>query len=416
SFVNKIVDKFPTAVSMSLETTRKNRRAKSFYKSLGFVKEPNIHFSKSIARNKKDESSASQTHEEHQVKETPKNENELKKEKLIEEIKARKILPVINKKLMIIASIIGVLLVTGVASALGYANWRATEIKAVEIKSLPADIQYTLGEKVDPKGLTLEVEYLNGDKETISKGYTVQASSEKVGLSTAILEYDGRKLKYEIQVLPNPPKAKVKVENVTELQGKISEGSEAEKTENIEADSVKYEYYISKSMDGKYKELKTSSKKTMSTYLDQGKTYYVKVRQIVNADGKDYASEFSKPKKVVTGTYVGPDAWRPEVRKQLKLHKVYTKAREDMIINIIDKESRGRESAISPGGTYYGLVQFGAHWAHNNGPEYFKEHQIIGAYKSDNRLNGSWSIHRLVQVIVESGDAGIRQHWPNTWH
>ncbi|MGL4483685.1 MAG: GNAT family N-acetyltransferase, partial [Anaerovoracaceae bacterium] len=27
SFVNKIVDKFPTAVSMSLETTRKNRRA-----------------------------------------------------------------------------------------------------------------------------------------------------------------------------------------------------------------------------------------------------------------------------------------------------------------------------------------------------------------------------------------------------
>ena len=104
--------------------------------------------------------------------------------------------------------------------------------------------------------------------------------------------------------------------------------------------------------------------------------------------------------------------WRTEVRTQLKRHHIYSKARENTIINIIAHESTGRENARN--GVCVGLLQFNSGWKHNYSKHYFKKHHIKG-YRQDNRLSGSWSIHRIVMVYKQGGSRAVQRHWKATY-
>ena len=104
--------------------------------------------------------------------------------------------------------------------------------------------------------------------------------------------------------------------------------------------------------------------------------------------------------------------WRAEVRSQLKRHHIYSKARENTIINIIAHESTGNQNARN--GVCVGLLQFNSGWKHNYSQHYFKKHHIRG-YRRDNRLSGSWSIHRIVMVYKQGGNAAVKRHWAATY-
>lgn len=105
--------------------------------------------------------------------------------------------------------------------------------------------------------------------------------------------------------------------------------------------------------------------------------------------------------------------WRSEVRRMLKLHKVYNKTRERQILNIIAHESTGNSRARS--GSCVGLLQFNKGWAKKTySKAYFKKHKIKGRWTRDPRLNPSWSIHRIVEVYKKGGDKAVRRHWAAT--
>ena len=102
--------------------------------------------------------------------------------------------------------------------------------------------------------------------------------------------------------------------------------------------------------------------------------------------------------------------WRPEVRRCLKEHHVWSKRAENKIISIISKESGGSQTANNGHGCV-GLLQFDGGWRHNYSKAYFKKHHIKGKYRKDNRLNGYWSIHRIVKAYKDGGYANLRRHW-----
>ena len=104
--------------------------------------------------------------------------------------------------------------------------------------------------------------------------------------------------------------------------------------------------------------------------------------------------------------------WGAEIRSQLKRHKIYSKTRENQIINIIAHESGGNPKARN--GSCVGLLQFNSGWKHNYSNSYYKKHKIKGKNPSDDRLSAYWSIHRIVQVYKEGGDRYVARHWAAT--
>lgn len=116
----------------------------------------------------------------------------------------------------------------------------------------------------------------------------------------------------------------------------------------------------------------------------------------------------------LTGRYTAKvERWRPEVARFLKMHHLYSKEKEGRILNIIKQESGGSEGARN--GSHAGLVQFNEGWKRGYSRSYFAKHQIRN-YQRDNRLSGSWSIHRLITVAKVGGWAKVRQHWKATYY
>lgn len=104
--------------------------------------------------------------------------------------------------------------------------------------------------------------------------------------------------------------------------------------------------------------------------------------------------------------------WGAEVRRQLKRHHLWTKKRENQIINIITHESGGNSKARN--GSCVGLLQFNNGWKHNYSNSYYKKHSIKGRNLADDRLSGYWSIHRIVHVYRDGGDKYVARHWAAT--
>ncbi len=228
------------------------------------------------------------------------------------------------------------------------------------------------------------------------------------------------------------------------------DGANATLTVNSNESRNNHENIVYISEDGKtYNELLVSEEDVITLdKLTPEVTYYFKVKVRVYYEGEaidSYASEevnvmLDAPKPVVeyTGTVskkeeieeeaeagtsvtISPavanstEAWAGEVERQLIAHGVYTDERKATILNIIHHESTGREHAVGGGGEYVGLVQFGSHWKHDYPESYWAEHGLTGPYQADNRYSGSWSIHKIVEVYVEGGDAAVQRHWAATY-
>ena len=162
---------------------------------------------------------------------------------------------------------------------------------------------------------------------------------------------------------------------------------------------------------------KTDSKRyyDSKSLLKLGSTYYYKVRTYVDVKGERFYSNWSSVKAYALPKLYGVDRWRPETKKQLLAHGVYSKTRENIIINIIKHESGGNEKA-GQGRACVGLLQFNSGWTHNYGKSYFVKHGISN-YQKDNRLSGSWSLHRVAMVIRDGGGtAALKRYWPTTWN
>ncbi len=204
-------------------------------------------------------------------------------------------------------------------------------------------------------------------------------------------------------------------------------------------------YYISEDGENFTEALFTEEKTSVIDGFEYEKDYFVKAIVRVPYEENYISSDFSEtitiqlslpareerttiegvetPAVAMEEGFVGFDQephytaipWADEVERQLRNHGVYTDERKAVILNIIYHESTGREHVVNSLG-YTGLLQFGEQWKHDYPESYFDEHDIPGEYQEDNRLSGNWSIHRLVEVIVASGDDGIKQHWAETWN
>jgi len=148
--------------------------------------------------------------------------------------------------------------------------------------------------------------------------------------------------------------------------------------------------------------------------LKPGKTYYFKVRTYTTINGERFYSAWSAEKSIALPALTGVDRWRPETKRQLLAHGVYSKTRENIIINIITHESGGNERA-GAGRTCVGLLQFSSCWSHNYSQSYFTLHKIYN-YQTDNRLSGSWSLHRVAMIIKAGGTDALKKYWPSTWN
>lgn len=116
----------------------------------------------------------------------------------------------------------------------------------------------------------------------------------------------------------------------------------------------------------------------------------------------------------LTGRYTPKvERYRPMVKKWLKHFRVYTKAREGRVLNIILHESGGRPSARN--GQHVGLVQFTRSWKHDYSRAHFRRYKI-GDWHKDNRLSADWSIRRLAKVYKVGGTSKVIQHWRATYY
>ena len=116
----------------------------------------------------------------------------------------------------------------------------------------------------------------------------------------------------------------------------------------------------------------------------------------------------------LTGRYNSSvERWRPVVKKYLTHYHVYSRERENRILNIIKHESGGNPHARN--GRHAGLVQFTPCWKHNYSRSYFKRHGLKD-YHRDNRLSGYWSIRRICKVYKVGGTSKVRQHWKATYY
>ncbi|MGL4484827.1 MAG: hypothetical protein ACRCUS_07740 [Anaerovoracaceae bacterium] len=288
------------------------------------------------------------------------------------------------------------------------------ELDSIEISKKPGKLAYTFGEKINLSGIILKINYLNPEEVDSGPPFTLESfsgneeitwalSSTAVGLRTVTVKYKDKTCTFFVTVNPKAPTIKVK--KVKVHGAKIS----SSKVSGV----AKYEYYYSESKSSGFKIIKATSKQVVTKKeLKQGKKIYFKARTFQTVGGKKYYSNYSKVVACKMGKHKGAEYWRPEVKRQLKLHKVYSKSKENILIKIIEKESRGNQSAVGAGGTYVGLFQFGGHWKHNYSKSYFKKHDISGTHKKDNRKSGSWSIHRIVTMIKNNGMASVYRHWP----
>lgn len=150
-------------------------------------------------------------------------------------------------------------------------------------------------------------------------------------------------------------------------------------------------------------------------YLKPGSTYFFKVQTYTLVNGEAFYSQWSEDMMVTVPQLYGADRWRPETKRQLVAHGVYSKTRENIIINIIQHESGGNERA-GAGRYYVGLMQFGNNWSHHYTSSYFTLHKIYN-FQTDNRLSGSWSLHRVAHLIkYGGGTSALIRHWPSTWN
>ena len=234
-----------------------------------------------------------------------------------------------------------------------------------------------------------------------------------IGKKTITISYGGQTASYQVTVVPKKPS--VYLLKKLDFDTVIAYSS---------ANSGLTGVHFAVRPDGAttYTSMGLSNKKTASgnyfwdsvQLLKPGKVYNFKVRTYVTVNGERFYSDWSSVKSISLPALTGVDRWRYETKRQLLAHGVYSKTRENIIINIITHESGGNERA-GAGRTCVGLLQFSSGWSHSYSKSYFTLHGIYN-YQTDNRLSGSWSLHRVAMIIKAGGTDALKKYWPSTWN
>ncbi len=83
-------------------------------------------------------------------------------------------------------------------------------LKSVKIKTMPAKLKYTVGQKLDAKGLKLTLIYANQSTKTVSSGFTCTPTSfTKAGTQKVTVKYKGKTTSFQVTVSkPSPATTK----------------------------------------------------------------------------------------------------------------------------------------------------------------------------------------------------------------
>lgn len=99
---------------------------------------------------------------------------------------------------------------TAVITAAGGAGGRETAqavvrvlpraVTAIAVKTLPAKTVYKAGDPLDLSGLTLEAQYNDGSRETVTSGFTARADLRSPGRQTVTVTYAGKETTFSVTV------------------------------------------------------------------------------------------------------------------------------------------------------------------------------------------------------------------------
>ncbi|MBR5232572.1 MAG: bacterial Ig-like domain-containing protein [Clostridia bacterium] len=79
----------------------------------------------------------------------------------------------------------------------------AVDVASVTIKTMPSKITYNVGERLDTKGLVLNVTYNNGTTQTVNNGFSTNITTfENSGTQTVIVSYKGKTTTFDVTVNP----------------------------------------------------------------------------------------------------------------------------------------------------------------------------------------------------------------------
>jgi len=291
----------------------------------------------------------------------------------------------------------------------------ADSVTSIAVDQGKTTMQYQVGSTIQTSDIYININAsIDSTQCSTIPGVTIDVpENTAVGRKTVAISYGGQTATYQVTVVPATPTVALlqkldfdTVKAYTAVQpgvtgiNFVAQLSGATTTLNLGAS-------IAKTTDAKYFW-------DSIQLLRPGYTYLFKVRTYVDVNGERFYSAWSTQKSIALPALTGVDRWRYETKRQLLAHGVYTKYREDVIINIIRHESGGNERA-GIGRKCVGLLQFNTNWAHSYSQSYFTLHGVYN-YQVDNRLSGSWSLHRMAQMLKDGGFAAITRNWPTTWN
>ena len=306
------------------------------------------------------------------------------------------------------------IVVVGIASTPYQASaniFKPRIVKSISVDLSKTTLQYKEGTTIQPKDI-----YIKINESSVSAQYNDVFIGSKqntaVGSKIVTITYEGQTATYQVTVVSSAPTAVMLERKAYDTVAAYSpakpgvSGVNFVATRQSTGQTIDMGDSATKTDDGSYF---TDS----VDLLEPGATYLFKVRSYVEVDGKRYYSEWSAQSSIVLPALTGVDKWRVEIKRQLLAHGVYSREYEDIIVNIIQHESKGNERA-GAGRYYVGLLQFKQTWSHSDSQAYFTEHGISN-FQVDNRLSGSWSIHEIAELIKSRGFNAVKQHWASTW-
>ena len=91
---------------------------------------------------------------------------------------------------------------TANAGATLYAQWKSVSVSSISIKKLPTKMTYTVGQKFDPAGMTIKVNYADGTNKVISSGfsYTPNGAMNTAGQQAIAVSYQGKGTGFRVTV------------------------------------------------------------------------------------------------------------------------------------------------------------------------------------------------------------------------
>jgi hypothetical protein len=314
----------------------------------------------------------------------------------------------------IIAMVCIIAMIAGIVFTPYHAN--AETVESIAIDQTKTTLQYQVGSTILTSDIFISI---NGSFDSIQcstlPDVTIDViENTAVGRKTVTVSYAGQSTSYTVTVVPRTPTVALlqkldfdTIKAYTAVQPGVSGINFVARLSGATT-FLNMGISTAKTSDGKYFW-------DSIQFLKPGSTYLYKVRTYADVNGERFYSAWSTEKSYAMPVLYGAERWRPETKRQLLAHGVYSKTRENIIINIIKYESGGNERA-GAGRYYVGLLQFGKHWKHNYTSSYFTLHKIYN-FQADNRLSGSWSLHRVAHLIKYGGGTNaLKTHWPSTWN